>query len=302
MRSTLDCIPCFLRQALEAGRRISQDEELIGQAMRRILSQISDFDLNLSPPEMGQKIHRILRQEIGNDDPYRQIKKDSTQMALSIVPLAHKQIEQSADAFETAVRFAIAGNILDFALISVWNDDNIKASFTKARHHPLDTTMVDQLEQALQQAETVLILADNAGETVFDRLLIEQLPEHLEVIYAVKGSPVINDAVEADAIEAGINEFANVIDNGTDAPGTPLHQCSSSFIEHFNTADIVIAKGQANFETLNTAEREIYFLTQIKCPVIAKAYDYQVGDWIVSTTSALAERSEADTAVAGERV
>ena len=160
--------------------------------------------------------------------------------------------------------------------------------------------MVKQLKQDLDNAKNVLILADNAGETVFDSLLIEQLPEHLEVTYAVKGSPVINDAVEADAIDAGIDELAEVIDNGTDAPGTLLHQCSSSFIEYFNSADVVIAKGQANFETLNTANREIYFLTQIKCPVIAKAYDYQVGDWIVSTTSALAKRFETNPVMAGD--
>lgn len=302
MRSTLDCIPCFLRQSLEAGRRISQDEELIGQALRKILNQISDFDLSLSPPEMGQKIHRILRREIGNNDPYLQIKKDSTQIALSIAPQVRKQIKQSDKAFETAVRFAIAGNILDFALLSVWDDEKIKASFAKAEHHPIDTAMVEKLQQALQRAKSVLILADNAGETVFDRLLIEQLPEHLEITYAVKGSPVINDAVEADAIEAGIDELTNVIDNGTDAPGTLLHQCSFSFIEHFSSADVIIAKGQANFETLNTAEREIYFLTQIKCPVIAKAYNYQVGDWIVSTTSALAERAQVGSIAVGERV
>ena len=300
MRSSLDCIPCFLRQALEAGRRISQDEELVGQALRRILSKVSDFDLSLSPPEMGQEIHRILRQEVGNDDPYLQIKKDSTQIALSVAPQAHEQIAQSDDPFEAAVRFAISGNILDFALLSVWNDDRIKASFAKAQNHPIDTNMVKQLKQDLDNAKNVLILADNAGETVFDSLLIEQLPEHLEVTYAVKGSPVINDAVEADAIDAGIDELAEVIDNGTDAPGTLLHQCSSSFIEYFNSADVVIAKGQANFETLNTANREIYFLTQIKCPVIAKAYDYQVGDWIVSTTSALAKRFETNPVMAGD--
>ncbi len=302
MRSTLDCIPCFLRQSLEAGRRISQDEEQIGQALRKILSQISDFDLSLSPPEMGQKIHRILRQEIGNNDPYLQIKKDSTQIALSIAPQVRKQIKHSDNAFETAVRFAIAGNILDFALLSVWDDEKIKASFAKAEHQPIDTAMVEKLQQTLQQAKSVLILADNAGETVFDRLLIEQLPEHLEITYAVKGSPVINDAVEIDAIEAGIDELANVIDNGTDAPGTLLHQGSLSFIEHFSSADVIIAKGQANFETLNTAEREIYFLTQIKCPVIAKAYNYQVGDWIVSTTSALAERALVGSVAVGAGV
>ena len=291
MRSNLDCIPCFMRQALEAGRQITQDEELLSRALRRISHSISEFDLSLSPPEMGQRIHRILRQEVGCDDPYLQIKKDSNQIALSLVPHVREQLDAAEDPFEVAVRFAIAGNILDFALASVWNDDNIKASFDKALRHPLDLAMLGQLKQNLNQAKTVLILGDNAGETVFDKLLIEQLPKHLDVTYAVKGSPVINDAVEADALEAGIDALATIIDNGTDAPGTVLGKCSESFIKSYNSADIVIAKGQANFETLNTADREVYFLTQIKCAVIARYYGYQVGDWIVTTTSELAKTS-----------
>lgn len=287
MRSSLDCIPCFIRQALEASRQISQDDELIANALRNILRSVSDFDLSLSPPEMGQQIHRILRQEVGCDDPYLQIKKHSTQIALSIVPEVRKQLELSDKPFEVAVRFAIAGNILDFALASAWDDATIRASFEKAGRHPVDTKMIKQLEQQMDKAKSVLILADNAGETVFDRLLIEQLPEHLDISYAVKGSAVINDAVEADAIDAGIDSIATIINNGTDAPGTLLSLCSEAFIEQFNSADIIIAKGQANFETLNMADREIYFLTQIKCPVIADYYGYQTGDWIVSTTSEL---------------
>ncbi|WED23819.1 ARMT1-like domain-containing protein [Vibrio sp. JC009] len=289
MRSSLDCIPCFMRQALEAGRRITNDEQLLGEALRRISRSVADFDMSLSPPEMGQKIHRILREEVGCDDPYLQIKKDSNQMALSLVPQVSNLLELSENPFELALRFAIAGNILDFALLSVWDDNRIIDSFDKASKHPVDTGMVEQLKQKLEKAENVLILADNAGETVFDRFLIEQLPPHLKVTYAVKGSPVINDAVAADATEAGIDQLASVIDNGTDAPGTVLDQCSPSFRAVYDSADVVIAKGQANFETLNTADREIFFLTQIKCAVIARAYDYEVGDWIVTTTTELAK-------------
>lgn len=291
MRSSLDCIPCFMRQALEAGRRISDDEQLLGDALRRISQQVAEFDLSLSPPEMGQKIHRILRQQVGCADPYRQIKQDSNQMALSLAPKVNQLLAQADDPFELALRFAIAGNILDFALLSVWDEQRIMQSFDKATKQPIDTTMVSLLKQRLAQAKTVLILADNAGETVFDGLFIQQLPPHLHITYAVKGSPVINDAVEVDAIAAGIDKLATVIDNGTDAPGTLLQQCSASFKQLYAEADVVIAKGQANFETLNTAQREVFFLTQIKCAVIANAYDYQLGDWLVTTSTELAQRA-----------
>lgn len=292
MRSCLDCIPCFLRQALEAARQITDDEALIGIALRRVLKATSEFDLNLTPPEMGQQIHRILRQTLDNSDPYLQIKERSTQVALDMLETIRRQLDESDRSFETGVRFAIAGNILDFALTSQWDDQHIMASFDKAVSHPIDTAMVARLWRELQQAKTVLILGDNAGETVCDRLLIEQLPKHLAVTYAVKGSPVINDATLSDAIQAGLGEVATLIDNGTDAPGTVLTQCSEHFMSCFASADVVIAKGQANFETLNSVSREIYFMTQIKCAVIADHYGYRKGDWLVTTTSELAVLGE----------
>ncbi|NQV31091.1 MAG: DUF89 family protein, partial [Phycisphaeraceae bacterium] len=121
-------------------------------------------------------------------------------------------------------------------------------------------------------------------------LLIEQLSGR-RIIYAVKQSPVINDATREDAIEAGLGPLVELIDNGTDAPGTVLPLCSATFCEAFDRADVVIAKGQANFETLNEADRDVHFLTQIKCAVIARHYGYGVGDWIVTTPSALARRN-----------
>lgn len=284
MRSNLDCIPCFMRQAVEAGRQISTDEALIAKALRRIASTISEFDLSLSPPEMGQQIHRILRQEVGCADPYLSIKKHSTKIALSMLDHMSDLLMKAEDPFEVAIRFAIAGNIMDFGQASAWDDKHIKASFDKVLIQPINTNLVSQLKSTLASSSTLLILADNAGESVFDRMLIEQLPAHLEVTYAVKGSAVINDSLKADAIDAGIDSVAHIIDNGTDAPGSVLHQCSDLFIDYFNEADVVIAKGQANFETLNLVDREVYFLTQIKCPVIAQYYGYQTGDWIVTNT------------------
>ncbi len=291
MRSSLECLPCFLRQALEAGRNISVDEAVLEKALKRILRETSEFELTLSPPVMGQKIHRILREEMMCDDPYAQIKQNATRVAMSFADEATKLIQQADSPFETAIRFSIAGNILDFALMSVWDDALIRSSFINALEKPLDSGMAQRLQDQLETAKSVLILADNAGETVFDKLFIEQLPKHLDIYYAVKASPVINDATYDDAVEAGIDKIATVIDNGTDAPGTPLEQCSQQFLQYFHHADVVIAKGQANFETLNEALRQVYFFTQIKCPVIARHYRYEVGDWILSDMSTLGKMS-----------
>jgi damage-control phosphatase, subfamily I len=289
MKTYYDCIPCFIRQALDALREVNSNQVIIDRSLRRILREASNFDLNLSPPEMGQIIHRIIREETGNNDPYKAIKDRSITMAKKIELSIRDRILACFDPFGMAVRFAIAGNIMDFALASAWNNDKINDSFNKAKKQSLNTKTVQKLKSSIENANTVLVLADNAGETVFDRILIDYFPGKATVTYAVKGGPIINDAVLEDAEASGLKEVAILIDNGNDAPGTILNKCSGSFKQVYNDADVVIAKGQANFETLNTADREIYFLTQIKCPVIAEHYNYVLGDWVVTSTSELSE-------------
>jgi hypothetical protein len=278
-----------VRQALEALTQVCDHETEIDRVLKIVLAEIAEFDRALSPPDMGRIIHAIVRQELGHADPYRAIKQRSTQEALRVMPQARERIERSERPFSMAVRFAMAGNIMDYALASFWREDQLSDTLAKAQSQPIDEGKVDELKQAIDQAETILWLADNAGETVFDRLLIEQLPGK-RIIYAVKQSPVINDATPQDAIEAGLEPWVELIDNGTDAPGTVLSLCSPTFCEVFDRADVVIAKGQANFETLNEVDRNVYFLTQIKCAVIARHYGYGVGDWIVTTPSALVRR------------
>lgn len=287
MQTHLDCIPCFIRQSLEVIRQVCDDEEVVKKTLKRVLKETSEFDMSLSPPEMGQRIHRIIREESGNRDPYQKIKEKSTEYALALVDSVEKMLEESNNVFSTAVRFAIAGNIMDFALLSAWDMSRIEDSFNKVSNHLADEKMIGALKDDIKKSNNVLILGDNAGEAVFDRILIENLPKKVDVYYAVKDMPIINDATLKDAKEAGIDNVAKIISNGTDAPGTILDKCSQEFLRIYESADVVIAKGQANFETLNLAARKVYFLTQIKCPVIADRYGYKVGDWIVTTTDEL---------------
>jgi uncharacterized protein with ATP-grasp and redox domains len=280
MKSHLDCIPCFGRQALDALRETIIDEETVLRAMRRTLTAAAQFDLDDSPPVMAQQIHRIIREETGSSDPYEKIKARSTAFALGLLDDARAWVSGSIDPFKMALRFSIAGNILDFGVHSKWDRLHLANFIEEARLKPLDDEAVATLRTAVKAARTILFLGDNAGETVFDRLLIEQMP-HARICYAVKGSPVINDATLADARTAGLDQTAELIDNGTDAPGTILSQCSDAFRMRFDEADLVIAKGQANYETLSSAPRPLFFLTQVKCPVLARDLGEPVGSWIV---------------------
>ena len=289
MRTYLECIPCFVRQGLEALREVCPDEGRIDRILRRVLTEIAGFEPAQSPPELARAIHGLIRRELGDTDPYLRIKQRSTRQALEVMPEVRRRIERSDRPFHAAVRFAVAGNILDFALAGLWHPDRLGETLARAESQPMDEAAVDRLERAVTGAGTILWLADNAGETVFDRLLIERLSGP-RVVYAVKGGPIINDATLADAREAGLDRVADLVDNGSDAPGTVLSLCSDRFREAFARADLVIAKGQAQFETLNEADREVHFLTQIKCPVIGRHHGYAVGDWVVTTTTAMALR------------
>ena len=176
---------------------------------------------------------------------------------------------------------------MDFALFSKLDKELINSSFEKALHQAIDKTTAIELKNELKEAKKILILADNAGETVFDMLFIETMNTKGKVYYAVKDSPIINDATVKDAEKVGLNRVAKIVSNGTDAPGTILKECSDEFLSIYNSADVVIAKGQANLEALNNEIRKIYFLTQIKCSAIGNKYGYNVGDWKVTTTDKL---------------
>lgn len=250
------------------------------RVLRRVLEATHFMRMDLPPPYMGRQIHRIIREITGVVDPYGALKRRSTQSALDIAEQVTERIEQAPNPFQAAVRFAIAGNVMDYALASGWDAEKIDKCIMEALFKPLEGSALLALEESAMAARNLLFIGDNAGETVFDRLLIERLPVGA-VTYAVKGSPVINDATREDAEQAGIDRVASIVDTGSDAPGTILDLCSPEFCEIFGSADTVIAKGQANVETLHGCDREVFLLAQVKCPVIARDLCAQVGDWVV---------------------
>jgi uncharacterized protein with ATP-grasp and redox domains len=279
MRTYLDCIPCFVRQALDAVRLVTDDEAIHAQLLRDVLRQVSRMDMLLPPPGAGQLIHRSIRQLTDNRDPYREPKDRFNKLALGMLPELGGLVEQSANPMETAVRLAIAGNLIDFGVTAHLHEADVHEAVDQALVQPLDGD-VQAFWQAVSGAEDILYLADNAGEIVFDRLLIEKMPPE-RVTVVVKGSPVINDATMADAQAAGLTQLVSVIDNGSDAPGTILADCSRRFRARFRKADLIIAKGQGNYEALSVVEKHMWFLLKAKCPVIARDIGCEIGSLIL---------------------
>ncbi len=280
MRIYLDCIPCFVNQALDSARLATDDEQIHEQVVRNILCLSADLDMSQSPPVMGQQIHRIIRELVGMKDPYHKIKKHFNELALKLYPKLRNLIIRSEDPLTTAVRLAIAGNIIDFGVNSPSEELNLETVISESLIAEFQDAQLKSFRDSVTKAEEILYLCDNAGEIVFDRLLIEQLP-YEKVTAVVKGSPVINDATMKDAELVGLLKAIEVIDNGSDGPGTILESCSQYFRDRFACADLVIAKGQGNYETLSEVKKNIFFILKAKCPVIARDLGCEVGEMIL---------------------
>jgi len=279
MRTSLDCIPCFIRQTLDAARTGSDDPVIHEQIVREALEWISKMDMNMTPPALAQHIHRRLRELTGLSDPYREQKYQHNQMALKLLPDLRKQVAESNNQLKTAAHLAIAGNIIDLGAKSELGESEVHEAIVHALEKPLEGDF-EAFRSALQAAETILYLADNCGEIVFDTLLIEQLgPER--VTLAVRGQPIINDATREDAVNAGLDKLVPILENGSDAPGTLLDDCSEEFREAFESADMIISKGQGNFETLSDVGKNIFFLLKVKCPVVADIVGLPVGSHVL---------------------
>jgi len=283
MRTYLECVPCFLRQALDASRMVTDDPAVHEHVVRETLRLVAEMPFDRSPPWMGQQIHRLLREASGNLDPYREVKRHSNAFALELYPTLKQRVGASVDRFATAVRLAIAGNVIDFGCRSRLDNNEVYQAIEDAmdpQAPDLNDGAVDDLRRAIEQADGILYLADNAGEIVFDRLLIEEMPTD-RITLVVRGGPVINDATREDVDAAGLTSLVTVMDNGSDVPGTILESCSSSFRTCWDRCDLVIAKGQGNYETLCDGDPRVFFLFKAKCPVIARDVGAKVGQMIV---------------------
>ncbi len=265
MKTYLDCYPCLLRQALSAARRAGASENQQHSILLNTMKELSAFPPDSTPPELAHRIHQQVQQLTSNTDPYREDKDRATQQALALYPELKRKVSEASNPLEMAVRIAIAGNIIDLGVAESYDLD---ATLKRVLTQPFAIGDLNSLRSALARSASVLYLADNAGETVFDKVLIEIL--ELPVTYVVKAGPIINDATHEDAVAAGIDQVATIIDNGSNAPGTLLNQCSKVFRKHFTEADLIIAKGQANYESLSNSSAPIFFLLQAKCNVIAR--------------------------------
>lgn len=277
MRTYLDCYPCLVRQSLTATRMVTDDDDVQRDVVSETLALLQSVAPGATPPEIAAAVHRNVRERLGASDPYRAVKARSTGLALALYPQLKALVATSEDRLETAVRVSIAGNIIDSGFSDVQPD--LWATVERVIAAPLAIDHMARLRAALTTADHVLYLADNAGETVFDKVLIEELEPR--VVYVVKSGPGLNDATLEDALAAGLDTCTTIVASGSEAPGTILDLCSDQFRQTLESAPVVIAKGQANYETLSDAGPRVFCVLQAKCPVIATDLNVPVGSAVV---------------------
>lgn len=267
MKVYYECAPCFLRQAKEALDLACDDEDLKIEIMSEITVLLgSKFYKGAVSNVIGTSIHRLIKEKTGNNDPYYEIKKKGNEIAWSFLPKVVDLLD-GKDDLEIFVKAAIVGNLIDFAALGV-NFDPLSLMIETLKS-PLAINHVKRLENALKSVKTVLYLADNTGEIVFDKLLISKLIEYdVEVTVALKEKPILNDACIEDAYQIGLDQIAKLVTTGTDSVGVIYSQVSPEFSRMLDESELIIAKGLGNYEGLSEIKfnkKPVFCLLNTKC-------------------------------------
>ncbi|MBA7613723.1 hypothetical protein ES703_20979 [subsurface metagenome] len=282
MKLDLECIPCYIRQALEATRMATNDKKLQEKILRKCLISASKFDTHDIGFLTHYRIHKIIKKVAPGGDPYRDEKQKFNNICLSMTDKIKQIIAESNIPFETSLRIALAGNIIDLGPGINLNADIIRRVIEQALSQQLDKDKIKMLKEEISFRKKILYIGDNAGEIVFDKFFIEHLPKN-KITYVVRGKPAMNDATMEDAKMVGMHNIVRVITTGVDIPAAALPLCSKDFLNEYENSDLVIAKGQGNYEALSNEKKNIFFLLKIKCPVVARDFynEYKVGDIVV---------------------
>lgn len=275
MEVFMDCLPCILRQVMDASGMATDNKATQKTIMEEALGVLRRFGDYPNSPAIAREMHRIVKAHTGSADPYIEVKERDLRTALGLAPELRRRLTIKEDKLYWALKAAATGNVLDSAITASAGAHQLDAEF----EIPFAVCDMAALADKLKTAKSLLVIGDNTGETVFDCLLLEEL-RHLRPVYAVRSAPVINDATEAEALASGVGEYASIVSTGCDVPGVLLAESADEFLEIFHNADIVISKGQGNYETLSDCPRDIFFLLKAKCPVIAKSLGVDLASYV----------------------
>jgi uncharacterized protein with ATP-grasp and redox domains len=280
MKATPACIPCYLKQALSAAREITSDPEEQRRAVNEASRLLPQLSMDDTPAYNSTLVLWRAQEVLGNDDPFLSKKRHYNDLALGMYSQLKSLVQSSNQPLGTAVRVAAAGNVIDLGIMGGENVDLVDA-VNEVIAEGFAVDHCDELERRVSANKRLLYLLDNAGETVFDRVLIEELSTRgPEITAVVKGRAILNDATMEDAQFVGLDQVCRLVSNGSPMVGTDLDSCSEEFRRLFAEADLIVSKGQGNFETLNETSRPILFVLKAKCPEVGRELGVDMGDMV----------------------
>ena len=290
LRADERCLICSLRQAENLLKKTITSPEKRWVIFREVFRIMSEMKWGMKPLEVNGEVHRFIMEYIKEEDPFKEEKRRSNDMAMKLVEMFRPEILNSPDPVYSAAKLAVSGNLIDLG-IPGWSVDEIFEKLHEAYERPFDREDFEEFRNVLMNASTLFYVADNAGEIVFDKFFIEVLKmknPSLEVVVAVRGKPIINDATIEDAKYIGLEEIATVISSGVDEPGVMLDKASEEFRKAFFEFDVVISKGQGNFEGLYEEEKKnLFFLLTAKCDFVAEVLNVPLGGKVFISSSSL---------------
>lgn len=267
-------MPCLLNQAVRMTREKVQDHQEQKCLMQKILQEMASCDENASAPYVAHRIQRVIKQALKDPDPYREGKHYYNTEMLKMEDCLGDLIAGADDKLRTALKLAAAGNVIDFGPGYDLSREKVLAVIHQTMEQDISAPVFEALQSSLEASRRLLYLGDNCGEIVMDKLFIRTLKEHypqLSVQFAVRGGPVLNDITREDAYLVGMEEYAEIVDNGTDIQGTELAHCRPDFVDAFHQADTIISKGQGNFESLyGCGKNNLYYIFLCKCNLFMK--------------------------------
>ncbi len=274
-----ECLVCIYNQALKTSKIANCNEKTTKELLDDTSKILLGYDLNVTAPFIAKDVYKNLSKKLKSDDPLKDIKEKSTKEALKYVDFIYKKIAKSNDFLFTSIKASIAGNVIDFGAKVQFD---LKEAIEEVFDKKLEINNYEDLKEDLQKAQTIMLIGDNCGEHVFDKILLEILTKtypQKNFTYVTRGVPIINDVTTKEAKEIGIDKICEVISSGVDTPGLDLNRADKEFVKRFKKCDLVLAKGMGNYETMyGVLDKNIYFLFKIKCDVIAESLNKEVGD------------------------
>jgi len=275
------CVDCIINQSKRVADAIHANEKLSLEITKAVEEMAPQFSFEQSPPEVASAVYEKMAKIAGKVDLYDEVKKLSTLKAQEFVPFLEKEVFSSSDPLLTATKVAVAGNVIDLAAEYAFD---LNEELDKIFHTSFSVNDFDLLRDRLSKASTLLYIADNAGEHIFDLIYVKtilSLYPKIKLTYMTRGNAIINDVTFEEAEEAGFSEVCELISSGVNTPGFVYDRANINSQKLFETADLIITKGMGNYECLNDSKRQdLFFLLKVKCNVVARSLGREVGDII----------------------